>query len=495
MPDQDAGRGARTEVMGASGGRDEAKDRSVGSAQEGGGGRPAYVPDVKVDDYDYDLPAARIAVRPTEPRDASRLLVCSPGPDGEAWEKKDRTFRDAPQEIPEGALLVLNNSKVVAARLPAYKKASGGKAEVMLIGPEHPSADPAIALGAASGGSVWSAMVRGRNIKAGDVLVCESEGTAAAGRVRIVLEALVEAKNGADASVRLSWHSLSSDAATPQDLRLCDVLEEVGRVPLPPYMKREADTRDLESYQTPHALHQGSVAAPTAGLHFSREVVAAMRARGVVECHLTLHVGAGTFRPMDVTSAADHDMHSEWLCVSHDSLCLLREAVATRRPVVPVGTTSVRTLESLYWWGVKLLAGEEEDACHLRVHQWDPYRLTHACGGPHCLPAVSEALDAVIEWTQKRATEDMDDVMQVVGQTQLLIVPGYKFALCDFLFTNTHQPRSTLLMLVSALVGGHGRIHEIYRHALDRDYRFLSYGDSNFLACHRDASLRRLPQD
>jgi len=270
-----------------------------------------------------------------------------------------------------------------------------------------PSADPAQALSSASGQALWSAMIRGRNIKAGDVLVCAptsaSPGDAA---VPVHVEAHVEAKSGADALVRLYWHQ--GDAREELNLNLAEVLHHVGDVPLPPYMKRQADQQDLESYQTPHASCQGSVAAPTAGLHFSRQVVAGMRARGVQELEVTLHVGAGTFRPVDGASAAAHTMHAEWISVSAAALTDLRAALASQRPVVPVGTTSVRTLESVYWWGVKLLLdddaglgrspltvpgadsqavrvpgiddelsrGPARAAFELAVSQWDPYRLT-----------------------------------------------------------------------------------------------------------------------
>mmetsp|Transcript_50037 Transcript_50037/g.73491 ORF Transcript_50037/g.73491 Transcript_50037/m.73491 type:complete len:284 (-) Transcript_50037:143-994(-) len=221
-----------------------------------------------------------------------------------------------------------------------------------------------------------------------------------------------------------------------------------------------------------------------------------MRARGVEECHLTLHVGAGTFRPIDCDSTADHTMHAEWVSLSAAALSQLREAVSSGRPIVPVGTTSVRTLESIYWWGVKLIGKDAsiQLAREISIDQWDPYRLTHQAGSWEELPSVSESLDAVLFWAQSRVEEEGGGEVSVVGQTQLLIVPGYRFALCDYLFTNTHQPRSTLLMLVSALVGGHKRIQDIYLHALDNDYRFLSYGDSNFLACHQNSVLNRLPK-
>ena len=442
--------------------RDEVED---GPVREGAGAEepPAYIPDVTVEDFDYELPAHRIAVRPCEPRHASKLLVCTPGVEGEhlgprsrpidepvrgeerEWRIRDHVFADAPEVIPAGALLVMNDSKVIAGRLLA-RKPSGGKAEVMLIAPDTlddvPVLDPAQAFRAASGSCVWSCMIRGRNIHVGDVLECDGGGTAlqrpegAAGSRLVRLEAKVEAKQGADAAVRLIWHTQAGS-----ELRLGEVLEEVGRVPLPPYMKREADRQDLESYQTPHATREGSVAAPTAGLHFSREIVAAMRARGGATCELTLHVGAGTFRPMDCASAREHTMHAEWVSVSRDALLALLQAVQEERPIVPVGTTSVRTLESVYWWGVKLLrddgggsaagGGAPSAQDFMTVEQWDPYRLQHLAGGWDKLPAVSVALEEVRRWAQARAEQGGAGGGAVVGQTQLLIVPGYRFALVD----------------------------------------------------------------
>ena len=469
----DAGSGAH---------RDEVED---GPVREGAGAEepPAYIPDVTVEDFDYELPAHRIAVRPCEPRHASKLLVCTPGVEGEhlgprsrpidepvrgeerEWRIRDHVFADAPEVIPAGALLVMNDSKVIAGRLLA-RKPSGGKAEVMLIAPDTlddvPVLDPAQAFRAASGSCVWSCMIRGRNIHVGDVLECDGGGTAlqgpegAAGSRLVRLEAKVEAKQGADAAVRLIWHTQAGS-----ELRLGEVLEEVGRVPLPPYMKREADRQDLVSYQTPHATREGSVAAPTAGLHFSREIVAAMRARGVATCELTLHVGAGTFRPMDCASTREHTMHAEWVSVSRDALLALLQAVQEERPIVPVGTTSVRTLESVYWWGVKLLrddgggsaagGGAPSAQDFMTVEQWDPYRLQHLAGGWDKLPAVSVALEEVRRWAQARAEQGGAGGGAVVGQTQLLIVPGYRFALVDLVSLDAWLCVSVLSLCLSGL--------------------------------------------
>lgn len=450
-----------------------------------------------MDDFDYELPADRIAVRPCEPRDASRLLVCGreiatvgetvkmAGEGG--WQLQDTLFMQVPALLPPNAMLILNDSRVIAARLPGRKEPTGGKAEVMLLSPLAPSRDPAVALNAMSGEAVWECFVGGRKVKEGDVILCdprveeEEEGATKGGEEGgreeggEGLRAEVLSKNGPDATVKMTW-----GGNTP----LGEVLAAFGRVPLPPYIKRAADKKDLQTYQTAHAANDGSVAAPTAGLHLSERLMAQVRAAGTEVLTVTLHVGAGTFKPMDAAEAKAHSMHAERIGVQAEEIQRLLEGIAADKVLVPVGTTTVRTLESLYWWGVKLIAEDvTPDAPELKVDQWDPYRLRASLGGVAGLPSAKEALEAVLAWARAREGGG------AVGYTSLMIVPGYQFALCDLLFTNTHQPRSTLMMLVSALVGGQERLMQVYGYALQNGYRFLSYGDGNLLQCHPASSF------
>lgn len=433
---------------------------------------------------DYLLPDVRIAKRPAEPRDASLLLVSDASTDQEndgLW-TCDATFRDLPSFLPAKSLLVLNQSRVITARLLMQKKGTGGKAEVLCISPLKPSWDPAVALAAPSGQSVWQCMIGGKNIKAGSRLVLEAgEG--------LTLTADVESREGKNGLVRFSWTSIFQP--TLQSLSFGTVLERVGKIPLPPYMNRVSDAADVQDYQTVYAMAQGSVAAPTAGLHFTKSLLEQLQTgpKAIDPCHLTLHVGAGTFQPVSGDDVSQHTMHWERVSVPLTTLDALIEASGSGRPILPVGTTSVRTLESLYWWGAQLLSPssssssssasssrtKQRSVLDLSLGQWDAYQF----GGsstrqrPCTFVPAATALDALAKQAREEGVES------VGGETQLMVAPGYRFALCDGLITNFHQPRSTLLLLVGALMGGLGPVHRIYRHALSNGYRFLSFGDSN----------------
>lgn len=429
---------------------------------------------------DYLLPDVRIAKRPAEPRDASLLLVSDASTDQEnddLW-TYDATFRDLPSFLPAKSLLVLNQSRVITARLLMQKKGTGGKAEVLCISPIKPSWDPAVALAASSGQSVWRCMIGGKNIKAGSRLVLETgEG--------LTLTADVESREGKDGLVRFSWTSASQPIL--QNLSFGTVLERVGKIPLPPYMNRASDAADVQDYQTVYAMAQGSVAAPTAGLHFTKLLLEQLRTgpKAIDPCYLTLHVGAGTFQPVSGDDVSRHAMHWERVSVPLTTLDTLIEASGSGRPILPVGTTSVRTLESLYWWGAQLLSSssssfssrtKQRSVSDLSLGQWDAYQHVGASTCQHDSTFVPAA--TALEALRKQAREE--GVENVGGETQLMVAPGYRFALCDGLITNFHQPRSTLLLLVGALMGGLGPVHRIYRHALSKSgYRFLSFGDSN----------------
>ena len=403
---------------------------------------PANPRQLRIQDFRYDLPAARIAPEPLPDRAGSRLLVYRGGV------ITDKTFRDLPAELPAGSLLIFNDTRVVRARLLAQRP-TGGQVELFCLEPvaPHRALEPALQQ---TGSATWRCLVgNGRRWKSGPVqLDFEADGQPAT-----LWAERRPAEGGGDSLVDFRWE--------PAPLPFAEVLRAAGHLPLPPYLHRPDTPQDAVRYQTVYAAHEGAVAAPTAGLHFTPEVLAALAARGVTSGHLTLHVGAGTFQPVKAETMADHPMHAEPLIVQAS---LLRQLLAHRAgPVIAVGTTSLRTLESLYWLGAALA---HDPAAPLEVSQWQPY-----AGGPEMAPAAAlHALLAHLERTGSAAVE---------ASTRLLIAPGYRFRLVQGLITNFHQPESTLLLLVAALLGPGWRT--LYAHALAEGYRFLSYGDSSLL--------------
>lgn len=392
-------------------------------------------------EYRYHLPPERIAAHPLDDRSAAKLLVAREG--GGALEH--RSFQDLPSLLPRGALLVINETRVIHGRLPA-QKATGGAAEILCLHPLLPSPDPAVAL-ATRGECTWRCLVGGKNIKVGDTLAVPAlPGVRAA-----VLD-----RPGAEAVVHFSWSGHETFA---------ELLGRAGQVPLPPYLKREATEADKSRYQTVYAKAEGSVAAPTAGLHFTPEVLADLRARGMGLEAVTLHVGAGTFKPVEALRAGDHDMHGERVSVAVKTLRALQAALGRGEPIVAVGTTSLRTLESLYWLGVKVLRGEESVTS---LGQWEWVML-----GSSPLPEPAAALAALIALCEREERSAFEAV------THLMIVPGYEFQMPLGLITNFHQPESTLILLVAAFLPRLWR--QVYDEALLREYRFLSYGDSSLL--------------
>lgn len=420
-----------------------------------------YVPQVVLADYSYDLPDDRIAERPADVRDNSRLLLCRAG----TGRVEHRRFAELPDLIPDGATFVVNDTKVVRARLLLYKE-TGGQVEVLLVDPVEPSTDPAVAL-AAHGETLWHCMVGGlKKIRSGgeigtDFLLpgCEGRGK---------LRARLEGEDEVGPRIRFKW--------SPEALSFADVVEAAGHIPLPPYIRRKDVPADATSYQTVYAEHEGAVAAPTAGLHFTAPLLDKLHQNGANILRLTLHVGAGTFAPVKGNYAAEHPMHAERIAVSSEALEGLEEAAfrreETQKPLIAVGTTSIRTLESLYWFGTKLLRNEiPSGTSELVVNQWDPYRIMHDGG---VLPTLGQALESVAEWHRK------GNFQGISGVTRLMIVPGYQFTTADALITNFHQPGSTLILLIAAFLEGN-LWKEAYRSALEEGYRFLSYGDSSLL--------------
>ncbi|TGE16238.1 S-adenosylmethionine:tRNA ribosyltransferase-isomerase [Hymenobacter elongatus] len=399
---------------------------------------------LSIHDYTYQLPASRIAPEPLPDRDQSRLLVYRGG------EVQDHVFTDLPGELPADALLVFNNTKVVRARL-FCQKPTGGAVELFCLEPVAPHRSVELAM-QQTGSCVWKCLVgNGKRWKTGPVQVAfswqESDALLTAERL--------EAADGYSL-IQFSWQP----AAVP----FAEVLRAAGHLPLPPYLNRADTDVDAVRYQTVYAAHEGAVAAPTAGLHFSNAVFADLKNRGIATAELTLHVGAGTFQPVKAAHMEGHAMHGEPISVNAALLHhLLRHAP---RPIIAVGTTSLRTLESLYWLGARLLLQPATNLTALHVTQWQPYE-----DGPAV--TTEEALQALLAHLERTGSDTLE------ATTQLLIAPGYTFRLIRGLITNFHQPESTLLLLVAALVGPDWR--RIYDHALAHDYRFLSYGDSSLL--------------
>lgn len=401
-------------------------------------------PALQTGHYSYELPSERIALHPLPNRDESRLLVAA----RESSQIQDRIFKELPELLPPGSLLVVNDSKVLPARI-LCQKMTGGQAEALLLEAVRPTANPALCLEKGSP-STWRALLGGKRIRTGDRLLASE-----------ALSLTVLEKNGAEALIELQWE--------PQEKPLAALLEELGSIPLPPYLKRELVPEDASRYQTVYALHSGSVAAPTAGLHFSEALRTRLEERGVVQERVTLHVGAGTFKPVESERVAGHEMHAERIEVSLSALYRFADALRPRpgrAPIIAVGTTSLRTLESLYWLGKRVLKSPTGDL--LPLEQWEAYVEDQ---GPETLPF--QAIEALIQWLEKRSLSKLST------QSRLMIVPGYSFKMADWLITNFHQPGSSLILLVAAWMGENWR--SIYEHALKGPYRFLSYGDSSLL--------------
>ncbi len=398
--------------------------------------------EIAIEEFDYALPDERIARHPLEQRDRCKLLVCRP--DGSV---EDHLFCELPQLLPTGAILVYNNTRVINARL-RFAKESGALIEIFCLEPITPS-DYAVSFAAGGDEGVeWLCFVgNSKRWKQGELrgvvtLPSGDEIVLSAGRVE---------KRGNASVVRFSWTGTASFA---------EVIAAAGELPIPPYLNRPTEQTDIRDYQTVFSAIDGSVAAPTAGLHFTPELLERIDREGFTRRALTLHVGAGTFQPVKSDLIGDHPMHAEFISVSRELIKELAEK--SNRPVIAVGTTSVRTLESLYHLGCRVAMGLSID----ELPQWYPYDESH----PHL--SLSDAMNALLG-----AFSGPD----FIGSTRVIIAPGYDYKVVDGIITNFHQPRSTLLLLVSAFLGGN-RWREVYDHALaDTDYRFLSYGDACLL--------------
>lgn len=392
---------------------------------------------ISIEEYDYPLPDDRIAKYPLAERDASKLLVLK---DNEIQESQ---FKHVGDYLPKDALLVFNETKVIRARLQ-FHKVTGSRIEVFCLEPEN---DYQVAFSATSPVR-WKCLIgNAKRWKEGSLTM-----ELTVGGKPVTLSANRLSQNDQYAEIEFSW--------TPADLPFASVLEAAGEIPLPPYLHRDAEPDDRDRYQTVFARYDGSVAAPTAGLHFTQPLIAALREKGLMFDEVTLHVGAGTFKPVSTETIGEHAMHSETIIVRKS---LIQNMISHfGNPIIPVGTTSTRTLESLYWIGV-MLKEQGMDLRPLHVEQWYPYE-------EHTPLSAPEALQMIVDYLDKHGLTRLE------ASTALMIAPSYKMRIITGLITNFHQPKSTLLLLVSALIGE--RWKDCYRFALDHGFRFLSYGDS-----------------
>jgi S-adenosylmethionine:tRNA ribosyltransferase-isomerase len=410
---------------------------------------PLHPKALSIDEFDYSLPDNRIAQHPLSQRDASKLLIYRHG------EISQSLFSNITEYIPSDSLLLFNDTKVFQARI-IFHKSTGARIEIFCLEPTSPTADYQIAF-SNPGECYWKCLVgNNKRWKSGilslRVIVNQKEVVFKAEKVNQVGETSI---------IRFSWE--------PENLNFAVILDQSGLVPLPPYIHREADAEDKERYQTIYARLKGSVAAPTAGLHFTDQVFASLAAKNITTSFVTLHVGAGTFKPVSSSTLGEHDMHAEQISITPALLNLLisLNELKSPRKVFPVGTTSMRTIESFYWLGVRKIKGKfDED--YPSVHQWDPY-------DPELNTGISmhDSMDALLEYLTQTGKD------QLIASTQLIIAPGYRYRVASGLITNFHQPRSTLLLLVSALIGDDWK--NVYEFALNNDFRFLSYGDSCLL--------------
>lgn len=399
---------------------------------------------ISIQDYTYQLPEDKIALHPLAQRDASKLLVYKQGTITE------NTFANIASLLPEQTLLVFNNTRVINARI-RFKKTTGAAIEVFCLEPQGNITEYSTVM-AATGHSQWKCLVGGAAKWKNEVLKKQLTVNGEA----VLLQARMIDKLPEAYSIAFSW--------LPAHVSFAAVIEEAGDTPLPPYIKRSTDEEDVSRYQTIFAEQDGSVAAPTAGLHFTENIFAQLAEKNISKTFVTLHVGAGTFKPVKAASMQDHEMHAEYIDVNEETMRGLQGKIGK---LAAVGTTSLRTLESLYWLGVKAYLNPTENK--LTIHQWDVYNepLLSADVKP------AQALEALLAWMQQNNTT------HIFTQTQLLIAPGYKFRMANMLITNFHQPQSTLLLLVAAAIGEDWK--KMYNYALQNDFRFLSYGDGNLI--------------
>ncbi len=396
-------------------------------------------PNIAISDYTYELPEERIAKYPLNNRDESKLLTYK------NKQINERVFANIIDELPQNATLAFNNTKVIRARL-RIKKSTGAQIEIFCLEPLQP-AEVQMAFNSRNE-TTWKCIV-------GNARKWKSEPLTHEITINgdTFVQTIHKGQQLGDAyEVRFNWNN--------PEYSFAEIIEHIGLTPIPPYLNRETEDIDKDRYQTVYSEHQGSVAAPTAGLHFTDDILKTLEEKGHQLLNVTLHVGAGTFKPVKSEEIAGHDMHTEHFVIEKQAL---EQLLNNKEQLIAVGTTSVRTLESLYWYGVRLLSKLTIDN---GVEQWDPYNLNNAY-------STEEALIALLNYMIQNRLN------YLAGKTAIIIVPGYRFKLISGLVTNFHQPQSTLLLLIGAIVGNEWK--EIYNYALQHDFRFLSYGDSSLL--------------
>lgn len=398
--------------------------------------------EIRIEEFDYPLPDERIAKFPLAKRDTSKLLVYNQG------DIQTHTFGDLTQFIPSGSLMVFNNTKVIQARL-FFQKTTGAKIEIFCLEPIAPH-DYLLSFQQTQT-CTWLCMI-GNLKKWKEGQLTQTIETL---HGSTVLAAEKIATRGNTHEVCFSWDNPS--------VTFADILDAIGELPIPPYLNRRTEESDKQTYQTVYSKIEGSVAAPTAGLHFTPEVLEKLQAKQVDLGEITLHVGAGTFQPVKSDKIADHEMHTEFISVTRS---FIEKLIAHTGKVIAVGTTSVRTLESLYYIGLILETNPDATSEELKVTQWMPYQQTTEI-------SAEKALNNILSYLDRHES----DVL--MSETQIMIAPGFTFRIVKGIVTNFHQPKSTLLLLVSAFLNGNWKA--VYDYALDNDYRFLSYGDSSLL--------------
>lgn len=411
---------------------------------------------IEIKSYDYNLPDERIAKYPLAERDQSKLLIWR---DGSIDQKH---FYNLPEQIPAGSMIVFNNTRVIQARLHFHKE-TGALIEVFCLEPEAPRDYQQNF--ASEHECTWTCLV-GNSKKWKDGALSQS---VVVDGEEVMLSCERAGVSGASQKIHFFWNKPVSFAK---------ILDAIGELPIPPYLNRATEEKDKQTYQTVYSRVKGSVAAPTAGLHFTEKELQALRDKAVDLQYITLHVGAGTFKPVKSDTIEGHDMHTEFISVPKAVIeRIVNHLKTSDAPLIAVGTTSVRTLESLYYIGNKIASNPDAHAEELVVHQWEPYDLTYTM-------TEIEALEHILAYLEQHHEDNL------VTATQILIAPGFQYRLVKVIVTNFHMPQSTLLLLVSAFVDGDSlegpNWHRIYQYALDNDFRFLSYGDSSILFRNKD---------
>ena len=411
---------------------------------------------LSIKDFTYDLPEDRIATYPLPERDASKLLVYE---DGKIIED---VYKNLDRHLPSNSLLVFNDTRVIEARL-LFQKSTGGIIEIFCLEPHEQYRDITAAMNQ-HGKVLWQCLIGGASKwKKGQVLEKKISSSK-----EIILHARYVEKKIDCFVIEFSWNDNS--------LNFAEILHHAGVIPLPPYIKRAAERSDEERYQTIYAHHEGSVAAPTAGLHFTEHVFKTLRSKNIKTDFVTLHVSAGTFKPVKSETIGGHEMHAEFINVSKETIENILQNLSEN--IIPVGTTSLRTIESLYWLGVKLAISNKQlimaQRESIELSQWECYELEKMNVEP------KRALETLIDLMQKENLE------RLITKTQILVAPPYKTRIASALITNFHQPQSTLLLLIAALIKEDWR--KVYDYALQHDFRFLSYGDGCLLWIHPSTS-------